>query len=599
MLFINDAGEEFEVDPQDESAAREEGLKRAFTFKDKKAGGEEIIVPEDKLNRAQEAGLTATGKDLEEIGSLEAGARGLGSSLSFGLSDEIVGGLKAGYGKLTGAEESFSDLYQKERDLERLRNEAAYEEQTGAYGTGFAGGLIGNPLASIGRGAAKLAGIGASKIAQAGVPSVASIAGKGAVGGAVAGAGGGAGLGGADLVGGEPGEAGAFASQVGMGALTGGAVGGALGKVAETTKKAGLSLADEARENVVLKSIGYHTAKPRKMLKQAGIKPEDMAAEMEKRGVMKGVKSTDDVIDNLNKLDESDSAKIGDTIKEIDDVTSKNQDPNSFLKSIIEYRQKVEDVLLDPKKTTAQDIVPTKRIVRQFTKGIDEKFLGGHTPQELAELSLESPGEYAKIVKKIQGQGFDDLYREKSGISKAIREMRGKNDLLQAEKAEDVDKVLLDTITSHVQRNAPDKQVAQDLLNKLSQDRRDMLFSRTAKKIAEDSIEREGKNRYLGLSDTILGASTASALASLFGPAALPFGFALGAGASKYARTKGLGAAYAPLKATERTLEKGALEKAAQGLTRGSVIAGGAAAGESVKGKKKEKKDLQVPSGLE
>jgi len=489
-LFINETGEEFEVDPQDEAAAREEGLTRAYTFKDEKAG-EEIIVPENQLNEAQESGLKATSQDIEEISGLEAGVRGLGSSLSFGLSDEIVGGLKAGYGKLTGADESFSDLYQKERDLQRLKNEAAYEEQTGAYGAGFASGMLGNPLASIGRGAAKLAGMGASKLAaKEAVPTVAQLAGKGAAGGAVAGAGGGAGLGGPDLVGGEPGEAGALASQVGIGALGGGALGGALGKVAKKGKGVAEDLAEDAKENVILKSAGYHTQKPRTMLKKAGIKPQDLAADLETRGVMDGVKKTGDVVENINKLARDDAAKIGDTIQEIDAVTKTTKNPNAFLESVIAYRQGVEKALLDPKKTSAQDIKASERLVKEFTSGVDKKFLGGHTPQELAEMSMNSPAEYQKVVRKLQGQGFDDLYREKSAIGRAIRELRGKSDVVKAEKAADIQKVLMNTVENHVRKNAPDQQQAQNLINQLSQDRRDMLFSRTAKKLLKN-LQRE------------------------------------------------------------------------------------------------------------
>lgn len=574
MLFINsETGEEFEVDPQDEAAARQEGLTRAFVFKDK---NEEVIVPEDKLNDAQEAGLKATSKDMEEISGFEAGARGLGSALIFGLSDEALGALKAGYGKLTGSEESFSDLYKKERDLERLRNEAAYEEQKGAYGTGFGVGLIGSPVAALGRGVAKLAGLGAKKVA----PTVAQIAGKGAAGGAVAGAGGGAGLGGPDLVGGEPGEAGELAAQIGLGAASGGALGGALGKVAQKGRGLAEDVVDEAKENVILKSIGYHTQKPRTMLKKAGIKPEDLAKDMEARGVMEGVKKTDDVIDNLNKLAKEDASKIGETIKDIDAVTKTNKNPNAFLESIIRYRQGVKKTLLDPKKTASQDIVKTERLVRDFTKGIDKKFLGGNTPKELAELSKTDPTKFNKIVNKLKDQGFDDLYREKSAIGRAIRELRGKSDIVQAEKAGDVQKVLMDTIEGHVRRNAADQEQAQQLINRLSQDRKDMLFSRTAKNIAEESAEREAKNRQLSLTDIIAGGSVASGLGASLGPAGIPLGFALGTGASKYARTRGLGAAYQPIKAAEKTLGKGALEKAAQKLTRSGVIAGGAASGQ-------------------
>lgn len=592
MLFISAEGEEFEVEPGDEQAARKEGLKRAFTFKDQQ--GEEVVVAETDLDAAQEAGLTPLRVDGEEISGLEAFGRGLGSSLSFGFSDEIGGAIGAAKEKLTGSDESFRDLYQRERDLQRLQNEAAYEGQTGAYGLGFAGGLLGSPASLIGRGAAKLATKGTQALAK---PTVAQVAGRGAVEGAVAGAGGGAGLaGGADIVGGEEGEIGKLAAQTALGATGGAALGGALGGLAKGASRVGQDIAGEARENVMLKSLGYHTAKPRTMLKKAGIEPEDLAQNLEQRGVFQGVRKTKDVVENVNKLAREDAAKIGETIKDIDAVTKKSAPPEAFLESIIRYRQGVQKELLGS-KTAAMDRADAEQLVKKFTSGVDKKFLGGYTPKELGQLSVERPAQYAKIVKKLEKQGFDDLYSEKSAISRAIRDLRGQSKAAKAEKAKDIQRVLMDTVEGHVKRNAPDEETAQQLINRLAQDRKDMLFSRTAANIAKESAEREAKNRALSLTDIITGGSVATGLGSALGPAGIPLGFAIGTGAAKLGRTKGLGALYRPLKAAEETLDAGAFEKAAQGLTKAGTITGAAGAFEASKKKKKDEEE-STPSSL-
>jgi len=557
MLFIDESGQEYEVDPKDEGSARKDGLTRAFAFVSPE--GEEVIVKEGDINKATQKGFEMLQKDADEIGMGEAALRGLGSSLSFGFSDEIVGGLKAGKEKLFGdSEESFGDLYKRERDLERMRNESAFEQQTGAYGTGFAGGLLTNPASLVGKlglkAGSKLAGLTASKAA----PSIGQIAGRGAIEGTIAGVGGGAGLGQAEKI--ED-----IGKEASLGGLAGGVLGGAVGSIAKGIKKIGGNLAEEGLENVQKKSIGYHTARPQKILQKAGIEPEDLIKNLDERGVYEGVKSTDDVVSNLNRLAKKDSEKIGETIGEIDEVAKTVDNPNAFLDAVIGYRQKVVNTLTDPKKTAAADIKKARRLAKEFTEGIDDKFLGGNTPEKLMELGKKDPKKVNALLKNLQNQGFQDLYREKSAISRSIRELRGKSDVVQAEKAQDLQRVLMDTLDEYVQKNVP-KERASELLSKLSQDRKDMLFSRTAQQIAKDTAKREGKNRMFGLTDIIIGTSLGAAANEELGPLGYPLGIAAGVGFGRLSR-RGTGALINPLRKTTESISKGSIEREAGRLT--------------------------------
>lgn len=558
MLFIDESGQEYEVKPEDESSARKDGLTRAFSFVS--PDGEEVIVKEQDVNKATQKGFEMLQKDADQIGMGEAALRGLGSSLSFGFSDEALGALKAGKEKLLGdSEESFGDLYKRERDLERMRNDAAFEQQTGAYGAGFAGGLLTNPASLLGRVGVKAGSKLAGKMMSAAAPkTVGQIAKRGTVEGSIASLGGGGGLGQAETV--ED-----IAKEVGIGTVAGGVLGGVVGSVGKGLKKIGGGLAEEGLENVMKKSIGFHTVKPQKILQKAGIEPEDLIKNLDERGVYKNVKSTDDVLENLNKLAKRDSEKIGETIGEIDEVAKTVDNPNAFLDAIIGYRQRVVSELTDPKKTAAANIKKARRLAKEFTEGIDDKFLGGNTPEQIYELGQKNPQAANKILENLKNQGFQDLYREKSAISTEIRELKGKSDVFKAQKAQDLQRVLMDTLNNYVEKNVP-KEKASDLLSKLSQDRKDMLFSRTAQNIAKESAAREGKNRMFGLTDIIIGTSLGAAANEQLGPLGYPLGLVAGVGFGRLSR-RGTGALVNPLKKTTELLSKGALEREASRLT--------------------------------
>jgi len=96
----------------------------------------------------------------EAPGYLNSAASGALQGASFGFSDEILGGIKGGYGALMG-EGNYGDLYKQNRDQERQRLKIAQETNPKMYGTGELLGAV--APAFIPGGQAALAGrLGAS-----------------------------------------------------------------------------------------------------------------------------------------------------------------------------------------------------------------------------------------------------------------------------------------------------------------------------------------------------------------------------------------------------------------------------------------------------
>lgn len=144
----------------------------------------------------------------EGPGQLESAARGAAQGVTFGLSDEIVGGVEGAYGALTG-DESFSDAYTRSRDESRAANEAAREENPWTYGASE----IGSGALTGGWGAARAVG-------AKGASSLAARLGRGAAAGAGAGGTAGAGYSEAETPGGVLKDA---ATGAGVGGVAGAA----------------------------------------------------------------------------------------------------------------------------------------------------------------------------------------------------------------------------------------------------------------------------------------------------------------------------------------------------------------------------------------
>lgn len=68
--------------------------------------------------------------------------RGAGQGLTFGFSDELVGGAKAGWDKLTGEEQPISELYKKYQQEEQMANEKSEERSPWLYNAGEIAGSV-------------------------------------------------------------------------------------------------------------------------------------------------------------------------------------------------------------------------------------------------------------------------------------------------------------------------------------------------------------------------------------------------------------------------------------------------------------------------
>ena len=77
-----------------------------------------------------------------EVGNFAAGAEGLAQGVTLGFSDEIEGGARALYGKLTGDKRSIGDLYDEGVAIPRARVAAAKDSNPVAFYAGDIGGSL-------------------------------------------------------------------------------------------------------------------------------------------------------------------------------------------------------------------------------------------------------------------------------------------------------------------------------------------------------------------------------------------------------------------------------------------------------------------------
>ena len=168
----------------------------------------------------------APAQEPREVGGLEAVGRGALQGATLGLSDEITGALESLFSK--------TKTYSQARDESRANNAAAQDQHSLLYGGGeLAGGIL--PGLIPGAGVAKGA-------------SIAEAAGKAALQGGIAGLGSSE----ADLT---KGDIGGAALDTGIGAVTGGVVGGALHGIGQKIAgKAPESFMNDANEDLLGKA---------------------------------------------------------------------------------------------------------------------------------------------------------------------------------------------------------------------------------------------------------------------------------------------------------------------------------------------------------
>lgn len=85
-------------------------------------------------------------------GALMSGVLGASQGISLGFGDELEGGVRAAYNKLTGDQRPFSEVYNESVAIPRARNAAAKEANPIAFGVGELGGGVAVPggLARVG-----------------------------------------------------------------------------------------------------------------------------------------------------------------------------------------------------------------------------------------------------------------------------------------------------------------------------------------------------------------------------------------------------------------------------------------------------------------
>jgi hypothetical protein len=149
--MIDDKGQEYDVEPSKYEDARNQGLTTVLSFTD--AQGQEVAVPEDKLDDAFKSGLKP--KDHKEIPFWQSISRGF----------------KEGFRTMPGFGEAFGNVETPETKLEASQ---AWSEDPVSYATGKAvGALAGPAITALGGYAGMKAG---GKIIPQGVKTRASAA---------------------------------------------------------------------------------------------------------------------------------------------------------------------------------------------------------------------------------------------------------------------------------------------------------------------------------------------------------------------------------------------------------------------------------------
>jgi hypothetical protein len=226
----------------------------------------------EEMLRLEEEELALMEKLVAEkpkVEPLEAGIRGGLQGISFGLSDEAIGAVKAVGEQLAGTEKTFVESFREARDIERRKDIEAQRQQPGAFIAGEVAGSV--PTAFI-------PGLGVAKGAKIG-----QIIAKGALGGGVVGFG----KSEADLTKGEAAKA---AKDILTGAAVSAGTAGALNKVLKIGTAAPELLKRKAGEKAAKAAIGNQarvfkmlagkdTAKKKILIRKAieeGADPEEL-----------------------------------------------------------------------------------------------------------------------------------------------------------------------------------------------------------------------------------------------------------------------------------------------------------------------------------
>lgn len=478
----------------------------------------------------------------------EAASIGLAQEGTFGLSDEMAGGLQSFFdlvsgGKVTKTARSLKEqgfigdigptttgeLYKEARDIERERIKQAQEEQMGSY---LAGGILGTLPVAVGTG-----GIGAL---------------KGVAGGAKLGAATGAayGVGRAEEISDIP-------SEVLTEAATGGILGGVVPLVGESVRSAGKGISSTIADSDTLQNI----LKSRKYGKSG----EKLFGETAELGGYKQLREkSKEIIDSLNTELKKSGEMIG---KAKDAIKSEKLTPEQFSsiqENLLKTKTNIMESIADIDKLSSGEKRSIRRalsLIDDYTEKLQEKSLsfkelGGleKTAKQYSNIgqeALPSPeiaGKMTGVVKEVQELLPENIKQARVPYSKlqSVKDIVGiEGKGVTADVQRDIDKLTRLLASSEKEGLTPKQRTVmfdqiQNTLDGISPELSDKLKS--ARSVAEkyDLIQDIKKQSFLG---KLLGATVGGAGgATVGGGVGAAAGAAIGASVSpsKLANIEGL-----------------------------------------------------------
>lgn len=247
---------------------------------------------------------TPKGKPAKELSPVESAISGAAQGLTFGFSDEIAGGLRAGAAKLGGDQRPFAEVYRQYRDEQRAHMDRAKTDNPVSFGGGTVAGAVGSTVAAPAFGAVRGAGVLAN-------------VGRAAAGGAVTGAG----LSEADLAANKAGELDKFTRDVGEGAAMGAAFQAgfsAIGKQLARLKPENLRAFAEER---AVKAAGAMKRDFQLLQKQGRV--HELGRQLLDKKIVRAFSTLDDIAEKAGQAKVDAGERIGAAIDQVDDLVVK------------------------------------------------------------------------------------------------------------------------------------------------------------------------------------------------------------------------------------------------------------------------------------
>ena len=432
----------------------------------------------------------------------EATARGLADVLTFGTAKytapAIRGGLEAILPK-SASEALGLDPYEVEKERYREREKIAQQYEGGSYGAGqglgFGLQLVGAPFAGAASGARALAG-----------RAFESPAGQAIVGGIQRGA-----------------ETGFDPSEVGIGALTG----GALSKLGTEATKAAQPRLEKMAASRAAKATGADIVKPSREIARLPGGREAYGKDVLKQGIVTAGKTVPEIAEEAKRQSETIGKQIGNIYKKLDLVEG-GQVPEDYMTRLLD---RLNQEVFTPLQEVAATRGTARRLQSQYLDDLQEMVKEGYRPS------------YQKLHKEQQKLG-KAAYSDKGFDSPVREELRQVSRIMREE----------------LQNQASQTKAGADLIEQLREANRRYSVAQQAASTATQKSQRMATNRQLSLSDYLTGGIGATAGGFTGGGVGTLVGTAAGALVNKIARERGPQAAAAALNAAQK-FAKGDPEK--------------------------------------